>query len=423
MKNSATAATALGAHFEEGDPHPLFASPNLSGSGTEDDPYLITSAEDFQSLNTFVRGGYRLEDNYFKLVTDLVLNEDYEDYADWGTTAPSDNWLPIGTNASQFAGNLDGAGHTIYGLYASYSDSTTGTGFFGGTYRGTIKDLHIKNAYVSGLNPVGGISGFAQESTYYNCSFEGIVYSTNVTNNGGATGGIIGNASMGNKLERCMSAGTVDAYSRSAGLIGSANASGKNYVYDCYSTMDITGLGTQENPGSGTAGLVGLIQNGTLIIESSFFAGTYPSGSQLRGPIVGHVVGTVEDENCWYLAEDGDGLYGDLCDADEFADGTVLDLLQGTRSETVWIQGEMTPIFAIKGDLNSDTVIDLADAMLLLRHIQSVSALSSSAVSLADLDADGSVTMTDYNAVKVLALDAIIMEEEATVLSVWSNFG
>ncbi|MBQ9355122.1 MAG: hypothetical protein IJT84_05520, partial [Clostridia bacterium] len=108
---SATAATTLGAHFAQGDPHPVLVVPNLSGSGTEADPYLITSAEDFQYLNTFVRGGYRLEDNYFRLVTDLLLNENPEDYETWGTTAPANNWLPVGTNSSQFAGNLDGAGH------------------------------------------------------------------------------------------------------------------------------------------------------------------------------------------------------------------------------------------------------------------------------------------------------------------------
>ena len=135
------------------------------------------------------------------------------------------------------------------------------------------------------------------------------------------------------------------------------------------------------------------------------------------------MVSTVEDENCWYLADEADGLYGDLADEDEFADGTVLDLLQGTRTEIVWIQGETTPIFAIKGDLNCDAVLDLADAMLLLRHVQSVQALSSGAASLADLDADGSITMTDYNAVKVLVLEAITEEAaEPTVLSVWSDF-
>ncbi|MBQ9355113.1 MAG: dockerin type I repeat-containing protein [Clostridia bacterium] len=418
-----TVAELLGSVFEQGDYYPVFAHPHLSGNGKVDSPYLITSADDFQDVNALVRGGNRLEDLYFKLVNDIILNEDYEDYEDWGTTAPTNNWSPIGTNASQFAGNLDGAGHTIYGLYCSYPDSDTGTGFFGGTYRGTINDIHIKNSYVSALHRVGGMSGFAQESTYIGCSFEGIVTSANTSNYSGSAGGLIGNAGMGNKLERCMTAGTIDSYSRSAGLIGSANATGKNYIYDCYSTMNVTGLGTQEAPGSGTAGLVGLVQNGTVVIDSCFFAGTYPSGSSTRGPIAGHVVGTVEDTNCWYLADEADGIYGDLCDEDEFADGTVLDLIQGTRDETVWIQGETTPIFAIKGDLNFDTVIDLADAMLLLRHIQSVSALSSSEVSLADLDADGSVTMTDYNAVKVLALNAIIVEEEAVVLSVWSNFG
>ena len=187
--------------------------------------------------------------------------------------------------------------------------------------------------------------------------------------------------------------------------------------------MDVTGLGTQASAGAGTAGLVGLVQNGTVVIDSCFFAGSYPSGYAERGPIVGHVASTVEDTNCWYLADDADGLYGDLCDADEFSDGTVRDYLQGTRSDVIWIQGEDTPILAIKGDLNCDAVIDLADAMMALRHINSVAALSSGVVYLADADGDGSVTMTDYGKIKIEALNAIVAETVPVVASSWSNFG
>ena len=47
--------------------------------------------------------------------------------------------------------------------------------------------------------------------------------------------------------------------------------------------MEITGLGPKTAAGAGTGGLVGSVQNGSVTIRNSFFAGTYPSGSTVIG--------------------------------------------------------------------------------------------------------------------------------------------
>ena len=82
----------------------------------------------------------------------------------------------------------------------------------------------LKNSYVSARNYVGGIAGMAQQSTFANCSFEGLVYATNDSNCAGSAGGIIGLASPGNTIEECYSLGKLDAYSRCGGIIGSCNS-------------------------------------------------------------------------------------------------------------------------------------------------------------------------------------------------------
>ena len=262
------------------------------------------------------------------------------------------------------------------------------------------------------------MTGLAQETTFENCSFEGYVFGYNTTDNGGSAGGFIGKANDSNTFVKCYTAGTIDSYSRSAGLIGAATASGKNEIYDCYSTMTVVGFGAKDKNSSGTGGLVGIVQNGTIVVENSFFGGTYPAGTN-RGPIVGQMSGKVEDNNCYYLGS-ADGLYGENLTAEEFADGTALDLLQGERSETIWIQGELTPVFAILGDLNFDALIDVADAMIVLRDIEKIEAVND--ISIADVNYDGIITMDDYVIIKGIALDGIAIEDAVVAVSNWSDF-
>ncbi|MBO4432223.1 MAG: hypothetical protein J5852_01695 [Clostridia bacterium] len=424
---SAAAATTLGGNFDADTPHPILAEPNYTGSGTEADPYLLTSAADFQALNRFVLNDYNLEGLNFKLTTNLVLNDNHADYATWGDTAPANNWTSIGTQAKPFAGNLDGAGHSIYGMYCSYPDATTGTGFFGGTYRGTIKNFHIKDSYICAVRQLGGLTGYAQESNIENCSFEGYVKATNTTNNGGSAGSLIGNASAGNVVTRCYTGGTINAYSRSGGLIAAATAAGKNYIYDSYSTTDHAvpkpaEEGEANQFGSQHGGLVGVVQNGTMNIENCFYYGDCPHSGTVRGYIIGQNAGTATATNCYYVADDSYGTFGDaVTDPGELTDGTIVDLLNGTRAEAVWVQGEYYPILVLVGDIDRDGKITVGDALLALRHIENISLIGD--LTRGDMDYDGDIDNDDYVAIKLEALGGIKIDAAPVVLSVWSNFG
>lgn len=348
-------------------------SSSLSGSGTYADPYLIQNGADLAYLAEQVGNGTDYAGKFISLENDIVLNSNHADYETWGKTAPANAWTPIGNTGKYFRGIFDGKDHTIYGLYTVSGDSyQSGTGLFGASHNNKITNLHVKDSYVRGWRVVGGFVGQAQQTVFQNCSFEGCVSSTNATNYAGSVGGFLGNAAAGNSLEKCYTAGTLDAYSRCGGLIGAAPGAGTNTIFNSFSAMTVTGLGAKDAPGGGTGGLVGLVQNGTVTVTNSFFAGTYPSGSIHRGPIVAHIASaTVTVTNSYYLADAADeknGTYGTNKTAQEFKDGTVLVLLNTDPQNPVFVQGESFPVFDAAATeepeapkyevLNSDRITD-----------------------------------------------------------------
>ena len=105
----------------------VVASVSYSGTGTENDPYLLTSAEDFVS---FICDGTKNAGGKFAVLSnDILLN----------TVKSHGNRL--GTGLSDLYATVDGCGHTIYGL--------TGETLLD-TVNGTLKNLTIHT--VSSLN-------------------------------------------------------------------------------------------------------------------------------------------------------------------------------------------------------------------------------------------------------------------------------
>lgn len=92
----------------------------LEGAGTESDPWLIKTADDFRGFASVTQAQADVTDGkYFKLTSDLrfndkVLTDSGELIAD---TANLEKWMPVGiydwNNSSHaFKGEFDGDGHT-----------------------------------------------------------------------------------------------------------------------------------------------------------------------------------------------------------------------------------------------------------------------------------------------------------------------
>lgn len=117
-----------------------FDSAFSGGSGTQADPYKISSQADLEQLARDVNsegneGNYdanRYKGKYFKLTNDIAL---------------TGNWAPIGTSTFYvFAGNFDGDGHIISNLTINQTEGFSYvSGLFGYVYTGRISNLHLTN--------------------------------------------------------------------------------------------------------------------------------------------------------------------------------------------------------------------------------------------------------------------------------------
>lgn len=83
-----------------------FAQFTGNGSGTQADPYQITSAEELNEVRNFLN----TTGVYFKLMNSIDLSTFI------AQNHPTEGWEPIGTSSSTFQGVFDGNCKNIEGL-------------------------------------------------------------------------------------------------------------------------------------------------------------------------------------------------------------------------------------------------------------------------------------------------------------------
>ena len=195
-----------------------FAQFSGSGSGTENDPYLILNPIQLNQMRNFLnQSGV-----YFKMMADIDLTEFLED------ENPEQGWQPVGNSSSAaFKGILDGNGKTIKGLWIKRT-STDNVGFFGYTDGANINNVAIEASTIEGKNSVGGVSGQSHASTISGCTFTGIVKGASVI--GGFIGGAGANVTLSNNTANVSVMGTGNSI---GGFIGRNDAGGKLTVSGC----------------------------------------------------------------------------------------------------------------------------------------------------------------------------------------------
>ena len=210
-------ATAL-AEGENGTTPPSTSTkmPTYSGgSGTAEDPWLISSVVDLQLLANTINNGDAAKfdanctdtgggipgnyhDYYFKQTTDLDLSDIV-------------NWDPIGySGGCYFAGHYDGDGHTISKAKSTGKNDDEGfatAGIFGWVAFGSVENLHVKNANFLAIGQnnysyVGGIAGVCYGSSIKNCSVVNSSLESKRNNNNNCAGSIVG-YSTGGTFEKC----------------------------------------------------------------------------------------------------------------------------------------------------------------------------------------------------------------------------
>lgn len=265
------------------------ASFSAGGTGTVEDPYVITTPGDLNAVR------FNL-DAHFVLGNDI----DLKDYS----TPDGNGWVGIGTGQNMFKGSLDGKNHCIKNLYMDRVDSND-AGLFGcigggavvenldmidvnivngGTVGAVAADAvqgaRIENCHVtgalSGSSRVGGIVGKMTGNTTLIkiCDFEGEIVSM------GDAAGIVASATTGSRVILSFSKGSINGKGGAGGIIGAAITD--VCVKNSYSTATVTSEST-------VGGIVGDCRS---VIVNAYSTGNITSGGGKWSKKAGSIAGS-----------------------------------------------------------------------------------------------------------------------------------
>ena len=252
-----------------------------SGGGSSDNPYLIITTDQLDLLAKMVNGtnGYtanKFRDTYFRLDNDIT----YTHTTEWNdANSTEDNYTAIGKYHHSFGGVFDGGDHTISGIriYMSGSDDVDNLqGLFGVTFDGTVKNVTLTDARITGYKEVGGIIGEKNYGLVENCHVTNTVAIHAVVNNSWLHGGIVGYSINGSndKIRRCTSAATI---SIADGLSGCGNNGGIVGQQDKGTIENCLASGANVSGNSNVGAIVGYDDKGTY--TSNYYHGCTVNGT------------------------------------------------------------------------------------------------------------------------------------------------
>ena len=280
-----------------------FNNYTLSGSGGQDDPYLIQSEWDLAYLSWTIYTNNPIEEGhvvisgsynyfysgiYFEQTADLDLSAYY--------------WQPIGivflrdgTSAIRyFSGCYDGGNHTVSGVFtpAGEGDGYSFQGLFGyvkgqsSTNLATISNVGVIDSFVQGYSDVGGVVGDASSITVINCYNTG---SVNASSN--YVGGVVGYINNSSTITNCYNTGSVSGSMYVGGVVGRAASS---TIENCYNTGSVSGLGYV----GGVAGHAYSFGSSSCKITNCYNTGSV-SGSDYAGGVLGYADSGSTIKNCF----------------------------------------------------------------------------------------------------------------------------
>ena len=224
---------------------------NLTGKGTEAEPFILKTADHLAWFRDYVNTGKtsacaKIADDVDAIDMSTVCHA-----ADAATNTKELSWDPIGNSDNKYQGTFDGNGKTIRNLYIN--STIRYKGFFGYAVDCRIKNITFDNAKVKGNDnrSTGILAGYAGScvieniKTTGNCSVEGKE----------ETGGIAGRAN-GN-ISNCENHAIVNGLHSVGGIVGICFDS-ENSITSCANYGEITG--TEHFVG----GIIGYFGEGSL---------------------------------------------------------------------------------------------------------------------------------------------------------------
>ena len=273
---------------------------DISGDGSLEHPYEITTAEELLAVMEARRTIYAI------LNDDIVINKDLLKRIDKESGEPSDTsdsivcWPPI---PDGWCINLDGKNHTISGLYINESGKA---GLYASLGAGSFKNLTITDSFVKGGDNVGVLIGDSSYSTD-SLSADNVKIENTIVRGNNCVGGLFGSLeTTTDKTKYTITSCTVGPNVTVTGTgskIGGIAGKCRGTITNCTVGSKVTVTGTGTDTGNRVGGIAGEFAGkfrGTILYSSSAATVT---GKNYVGGVVGYAGGNAE--KIWYCHNDG----------------------------------------------------------------------------------------------------------------------
>ena len=265
------------------------------GSGTQDDPYLISHASELKYL-AYLVNNVGSQNGYYKLIADIDMG--------------GHEWEPIGTKHSggayniyynSFTGFFNGDGHTIKNYKITVTDSSTEyIGLFGGTAGHitnlTVSDFDINIMVYKSEMKIGAIAGYVYRGGIGGCYANGNITIIDIAESStgsrsfyvGMIAGYIDNCGM----TKSKSSGEISVNltkGRTVAYVGGVLGGCVGDIQYCSSDAHITATTTTDLAGVYLGGVVG--NNGTQgYVMNCYSKTTIETDCVVGSSIIGGVV-------------------------------------------------------------------------------------------------------------------------------------
>lgn len=162
--------------------HQFEVAQNISGTGTKDDPYLITSAEDWNLFAKSVEGGIDYYNKFVKLTNNITISTMV------GVCDESGN--------KPFRGTFDGDNHTLTANITSTATgdnkNNQGVAPFHLIKQATIQNLTVAGQITSASKYAAGLVGWV-DGNYSRSYIKDCIVKATITTSADCAGGFVGN--------------------------------------------------------------------------------------------------------------------------------------------------------------------------------------------------------------------------------------
>ena len=251
----------------------------FEGSGTQDDPFLIQSAEDMIKLSEITYGKSHGDSTmYFKLTADIDLSA--ENWTPICSSSPS-GWV---SSANSFNANFDGNGKSIT-FVGNYTGDVWAKGLFSAV-GGHVHDLTLYGTINIEKGRVGSLASMAMAGA----KIENITSYVNITAGNNQVGGIVGYVATNDvTFINCKNYGTITGRELVGGILGGGWT---NITYiGCENHGDITATTARAGGISGEKFAVATLTNctneGTIIAGGKEATANYGEAENYAGYLAG----------------------------------------------------------------------------------------------------------------------------------------